>query len=413
MSSPKIAIIGAGPAGCMLGRILSLSNVPFSIYESDAAPNYRSQGGTLDLHNGTGLTAMREAQLWDEFQKQARFNGDFLMMADKNLKPLITMGPSNKLNERPEIDRPELRRILTESLPEGSIKWGHRLLRVDEGNTLVFEHTTVSGFDLIVGCEGAWSKVRSYISLDGKPYYTGVGYHGLSIPNAKQIVPALSKTVNNGSVFATSNGQRISIQQMGDGSLSVAWAASRPENWIQTSNYNPHNIQQSKAAILEEMRDWCPELREAVEKAGDEVCNPRNLYQLPVGWRWAHRRGATLIGDAAHLMSPFAGVGVNAALDDARKLAAGIVRAVKAGGDLDELDREVKAFEEEMFPRVEILQRQSNDVMKLWFFSEGNMEDVIPKVLVTHAKASTPAVLHPLVWGLINSYWFVKTKIFG
>ncbi|KAI1373824.1 FAD/NAD(P)-binding domain-containing protein [Hypoxylon crocopeplum] len=412
MSSPKIAIIGAGPAGCMLGRILTLSNVSFTIYESDASPNYRSQGGSLDLHTGTGLTAMKEAQLWDEYLKHARFDGDYICMADKNLKPYIQMGPSNKLSERPEIDRAELRRILTESLPDGSIKWGHRLQRVEEGNTLVFEHTTESGYDLIIGCEGGWSKVRSYIAPEVKPQYAGVGYHRLTILDAATTAPNLYKTVNRGNLFASSNGQRIGIQQMGDGSLNVGWATRRPENWTQTCKYNPHNINQVKKAILEEMDEWSPQLREAIEKAHGSVCDPKNFYMLPVGWRWKHRRGATIIGDAAHLMTPFAGEGVNVAFDDARKLAAAIVRAVQTGGGMDEVDKEVEAFEEEMFPRMEVYQRQTDEVTKLWFFSEGNMRDVIPKVMLAHIKARVPIVLLPLAWTLVNSYWFVKTRFF-
>ncbi|KAI0181276.1 FAD/NAD(P)-binding domain-containing protein [Hypoxylon sp. FL1284] len=411
MSPPKIAIIGGGPAGCMLGRLLSLSNVPFVIYESDASPNYRSQGGTLDLHPGTGLTAMKEAQLWDEFEKHGRFDGDYLMLSDNQLKPFIQLGPSNKLSERPEIDRAELRRILTESLPDGVIKWGHRLQRVEEGNVLVFENKTESGFDLIIGCEGAWSKVRSYISPDAKPYYTGVGLHRLWIPDAAHNVPDLHKIVNRGSLFASSNGQRLAVQQLGDESLHVAFCARRPENWTQTCGYNAHNLDQVKKAVLEQMYDWCPQLREAVEKSQEGVCDPKNLYMLPVGWNWEHRRGVTLIGDAAHLMSPFTGEGVNVAFDDCLKLAAAIIRAVQTDGGLDGLDAEVKAFEEEMFPRMEALQQRTDEVMKLWFWSEGAMSDVIPKVMYTHAKAKVPTALHPLAWAAVNSYWFVKSRI--
>ncbi|KAI1388677.1 FAD/NAD(P)-binding domain-containing protein [Hypoxylon trugodes] len=410
MSPPKIAIIGGGPAGCMLGRFLSLSDIPFTIYESEADPNYRSQGGTLDLHQGTGLTAMKEAQLWDKFLEHARFDGDFFMMADKGLKPYIAVGPSNKLSERPEIDRAQLRRILIESLPKGAIKWGHRLKRVEDGNVLIFDDTIESGYDLIIGCEGGWSKVRSYITPAVKPEYTGVGYHRLRIPDAATTAPELHKIVNKGSVFSIANGQRLTMQQLGDGSLHVAWASTRPENWTQTCSYNPHNIEQVKKAILEEIEDWSPHLREAIEKTGDDICDPKNLYMLPVGWRWEHRCGATIIGDAAHLMAPFAGEGVNAAFDDARKLATAIIGVVKSGGGLDQLDKAIQTFEEEMFPRMRVYQQQTEEVTKLWFFSTGNMRDVVPKVMLTHAKAKLPAILHPLAWTAMNSYWFVKTR---
>ncbi|KAI1471237.1 FAD/NAD(P)-binding domain-containing protein [Daldinia caldariorum] len=404
----KISIIGAGPAGCMLGRILSLSKIPFQIYESDESPDYRSQGGTLDLHPGTGLAAMKDAMLWDEFLKHGRLDGDYMLMTDKDLHPLMQVGPSNKLGERPEIDRAELRRILAESLPEGSIKWGHRLRRVEEGNVLVFDNTTVADSDLIIGCEGGWSKVQSYVAPAVKPRYTGVGYHGLQIPDAANTAPDVYKLVNRGSVFVASKGKRISIQQLGTGALSVGWCSRRPENWMETCGYDPHNIEQVKEAILKDMEDWNPLLREAIGKVGEGLCNAKNLYMLPVGWRWEHRRGATFIGDAAHLMTPFAGEGVNAAFDDARRLAAAIVKAIQAGGGLDEVDKAVKAAEEDMFERMKVYQRQTDEITKLWFFSEEDIKDVIPKVMIEHAKAKTPTVLHPLVWGLINSYWFVK-----
>jgi 2-polyprenyl-6-methoxyphenol hydroxylase-like FAD-dependent oxidoreductase len=73
----KIAIIGAGPAGCTLARLLQVAEIPVevTIFESDATPNVRSQGGTLDLHTDTGLAAMKKADLYNEFLKHARFDG--------------------------------------------------------------------------------------------------------------------------------------------------------------------------------------------------------------------------------------------------------------------------------------------------------------------------------------------------
>ncbi|KAI1506629.1 hypothetical protein F5X99DRAFT_365001 [Biscogniauxia marginata] len=410
MTTPKIAIIGAGPAGCMLARLLSLSNIPVTIYESDLSPDYRSQGGTLDLHPKTGLAAMKEAQLWDEFRKEARFEYDYLLVCDKDLKAFVEMGSNNGNSQRPEIDRSQLRRILTESLPDGTIKWGHRLQRVEEDGRLVFEHSTESGFDFIVGCDGAWSKVRNHMTTV-KPQYSGVGYHQLSVPDAEHTAPELYKIVNHGNVFAHWNGRQFSVQQMGDGSLRVGNASVRPENWMQSCGYDPHNLEQTKRAILEEIHDWCPQLREAVEKAQGN-CDPKNLYMLPVGWHWEHRRGLTLIGDAAHLMTPFAGEGVNVAFDDARKLAAAVARSVQGGSGPEELDKQVRRFEQEMFPRMEMYQRMTNEVTQLWLFTEGDLRGIVPKVLVSHIRLTVPRILIPLAWMLTHLWWFVKTRLY-
>ncbi|KAI1492868.1 hypothetical protein F5X96DRAFT_677499 [Biscogniauxia mediterranea] len=373
--SLKIAIIGAGPAGCMLARLLSLSDIPVTVYESDLGPNYRAQGGTLDLHSKTGLATMKEARLWDEFCREARFTSDYTMMCDKDLNAFVEITRSDGTARWPEIDRSKLRQILTESLPDDTIKWGHRLQSVEEGDRLVFEHSTESGFDLIVGSDGAWSKVRNYITTV-KPQYTGVGYHQLSVPDAEQTAPQLSKTVKGGN-------------RTGYGSLRVGSASVRPKNW------------QTKKAILEELHDWCPQLREAVEKAQAD-CDPKSLYGSATG----------LVGDAAHLMTPFAGDGVKVALDDARKLAAAIVRSVQTGGGSEEIDKQIRGFEQEMFPRMETYQRVTNEVTQLWLFTKGDLRRVVPKVLYFIISLDLPRVVMPLVWVLLCSWWFVKTRLF-
>ncbi|KAI0124841.1 tetracycline resistance protein from transposon [Xylariales sp. AK1849] len=368
MTTPKIAIIGAGPVGCMIARILSLSNISTTIFESDSSPDYRSQGGTLDLHPDTGLAALKDAQLYDDFKKIARYTGDYYLMTDKNCKPFVEWGPSKSgASERPEIDRADLRKLIAESLPEGTINWGNRLQRVGEGGKLVFEHGVESGFDLIVGCEGGWSKVRKYLT-EVRPRYTGIGYTVVEIAAPEQAAPNLYKLVNGGNVFSHAEGKKIAIQQMGDGSLHVGWASIRPEHWMETCGYNPRDLESTRQAILEEMSDWSPRLREAVEKA-DGKCEPRNLYMLPVGWTWEHRRGATIIGDAAHVMTPFAGEGLNVGLDDARRLAAVIIKAVQSGRGLDGIDEAISVSEKEMCTRMKKYQRLTDELTQLWFSS--------------------------------------------
>src|ERR1700753_4108868 len=92
-----------------------------------------------------------------------------MMVADKNLRYYIKTGagsPDSKYG-RPEIDRYQLRQILLNSLQPGTVKWKCRLRKVDEERGMInlhFDHGIETGFDLVVGADGAWSKVRPLVS---------------------------------------------------------------------------------------------------------------------------------------------------------------------------------------------------------------------------------------------------------
>lgn len=188
----KIAIIGAGPAGCTLARLLQASdqhdNIEVAIFEGEGSLNFRSQGGTLDLHVKTGQAALRAGGLFDEFLKYARYDGEAMKFADKNLLVYVSQGqskPGKSSTGRPEIDRPKLRQILYDSLSPGTVKWNRKLQRVEEGPSGLTLHfadgSTASNFDLLVGADGAWSHVRPLLS-SAKPFYSGIAGHAFSIP---------------------------------------------------------------------------------------------------------------------------------------------------------------------------------------------------------------------------------------
>lgn len=118
MTYPKIAIIGAGPSGLLLARLLHLSNIPFTIFEGDASPDVRSQGGTLDLHPRSGQLALKEAGLFEDFKKHARYEGEDFILCDKTGKRHIQIKGTNR--GRPEIDR-----VVFEEDSFGKFAWGH------------------------------------------------------------------------------------------------------------------------------------------------------------------------------------------------------------------------------------------------------------------------------------------------
>ena len=352
---PKIAIIGAGPAGMTLAHLLIKVSIPVTVFEGEATPHTRGQGGTLDLHDDTGLKALKEVGLWEQFQKYARYDGEAIVIADKNLKKYIYVGGTTKETSRgrPEIDREKLRKILYEALPDGVIRWGSRLRSVEEDRTLRFDHGVETGFDLIVGADGAWSKVRPLLSRV-QPYYSGLGGIHAVVNDAETQHPHLYNLVNRGSVFCYSDGKNLNAQQMGDGTIIVGSWTRRPEDWQKTCGYDVHDSRQVKKALLEEFHDWDSQLVGFIEASDERSLIPRSLYMLPVGHRWDHRPGFTLIGDAAHLMTPFAGEGVNLAMADALKLAEALV-ASRMSEKNDAMDMAVKGFEEEMFSRAGIM----------------------------------------------------------
>lgn len=370
--APKIAIIGGGPAGCSLARLLLKADIPVTIFEGEASPDVRGQGGTLDLHSATGLKVLKEAGLYDDFLKYARYDGEAFALVDKNLKRYISIGGASSTTSRgrPEIDRIRLRQILLESLPPETIRWGCRLRSIDEDLLLHFDHGVEREYDLIVGADGAWSKVRPIVSL-AQPIYSGIGGMNLVISDVEKRYPDLHKLANRGSLFAFSSGKTIIAQQRGDGSLQVYAWSRRDESWIRDCGHDVHNAEEVKKAILHEFEGWAEPLLQLTQVADANNLNAGSLYELPVGHRWTTRPGVTLIGDAAHLATPFGGEGVNVAMEDAFLLSRAVIAAANDPDPLQALPNQIKAFEEDMFLRGAAVQELSRDGMLDMLFTPG------------------------------------------
>lgn len=407
---PRIAIIGAGPAGCTLARLLTIQSIPVVIFEGEPTINVRSQGGTLDLHEDTGLAALKEAGLYSAFLKQARFDGDAIKLCDKHMRSYLNLGSSAEKSwlaqGKPEIDRSALRALLLESLPEGMIRWGCRLKLVEpKDGTLVFEHGIERGFDLVVGADGAWSKVRPMLT-DVKPFYSGVGGFTATIADVARRAPEVHKLVNRGSWFNYSDGSMILGQQMGDGSLYVTVWQIRDQNWQRDAKFDIWDGKAVRQELCKEYADWSPEVLMLLQAIDDKGVVPRSLYMLPVDFRWENKPGFTLLGDAAHLMTPFVGEGVNTAMKDATELARVIVHARKGARGPEGLYRQIKKYEEDMFVRVNKVQRKTEDMMNMMMFTRGAPGTTIERWIIRAMSDDLHRLLLPVVRLLVFAFYF-------
>lgn len=408
MSPIRVAIVGAGPVGLTLARLLlNKPNIDFVVFESEKSRDARGQGGSLDLHPTTGLAALKEADLYDEFLRRARFDGEALIICDKNFTKFVELSGSDERSShgRPEIDRISLREMLLNSVPPHKIRWGCHLRTIDEDHNLIFDHGIETGFDLIVGAEGAWSKTRKLLS-DQTPNYSGISGTIFEIPNAKETAPECYKLTNRGSLFSYTGGRSIMSQYQGDGSLKLAVYATRPENWAENASLDIHDLEATKKAILDECHDWAPELLQYVQYGQNVEFRP--LYMLPIGWSWENHPGVTLIGDAAHVMTPFAGQGVNLGMQDALMLSRAIIKGANSTSPKDTLPAEIKLFEKDLFVRAKETATFTNDMMTMLFFSS-SLRSVIEKVvlrkLTFYDKTILQRAKHPLMTAFVYGYY--------
>lgn len=324
LKEKKVAIVGGGPAGLTLARLLQMKDVDVRVYERDEHRNVRVQGSTLDLHEGTGLEAIKRAGLLDEFYRHHRPVASKMLLVDKSLRIHFDDHAFAEITSetRPEIDRAPLRDILLDSLKPDTVVWNSRFVSMEKeggGWRLHFKNGTDVYADLVVAADGANSKIRPYVS-DIKPVYSGIMLIEGNVYDAETNVPGLYAFSKGGKVMAFDDERFIGYGTKGDGSIMFVVNFKAPESWLAQSGIDFRNASQVLSWFQHEFGAWSERWQEFFSAPGVQFI-PRPQYYFPMDQSWETQHNLTMIGDAAHRMPPFAGEGANVAMQDAFELA--------------------------------------------------------------------------------------------
>ena len=339
-----VTIIGAGLGGLTLARVLHVHGIAATIYEADPSPEARTQGGQLDIHDNNGQLALEAAGLTNEFHSIIHRGG----AATRMLAPdgtLLFEEPDDGTSGRPEVLRGDLRRILLESLPADTIQWGHKLTSVaalDDGkHQLTFADGSTVTTELLVGADGAWSKVRPLLS-DATPQYTGTTFIETYLYDADDRHPATAEAVGDGAMYALTPGKGIVAHREAGAVLHTYVELNRPLEWVDNIDFTDAT---ATARVAAEFDGWATVLT-ALITDGETTPIARPIYTLPDAHRWERTPGVTLLGDAAHLMAP-SGEGANLAMFDGSELAQAIA------AHPNDIEAALTAYEQSMFARSE------------------------------------------------------------
>ncbi|KIW07228.1 uncharacterized protein PV09_02085 [Verruconis gallopava] len=370
-STPKpILICGAGLASLLLGRSLLRTGIPFTLFERDQSISFRGQGYRLRLSD-EGLDAIEEVlgpehfpKFWDATGKTGGEKG-FASLNAVTGEEVTEEKPGGEGPTKPAapnlrsrdgrtigISRGEMRSLFMEGL-EDRIKWNHLVTGYEltpHGVRAVFADGSKSEEgEMLVGGEGIYSRTAKQLS-GGKlrTYDTGArGIHGQAPASAfkalgEGVWRATDDTNPKGRIFVITN---VRPGNLDDDSLHFGWTMGGTPGVIAPPNDDFTIVGKPAAEIAKSLTaHWHPRLKPLFERMNeDQAAFWKITCSTPSGVpEWKNEPRVTVIGDAAHSMTPAGGLGANTAVRDSALLGRLLAQA---GGYQDGV---TAAYEKEM-----------------------------------------------------------------
>lgn len=335
-ASKPILISGSGLASLLLAQSLKLSKIPFRIFERDASFVYRAQGYRLRLST-EGLDAIEsvlDKPTWDHFWDKC---GKTASSGSKEYNALtaevtdLTEALSSRGSQIVGIARGDMRKAFAAGC-EDHIEWekhvtGYEL--TDEGVRATFSDGTKSiEGSMLVGGDGIYSSVAKQVSGGKlKVYDTGArGIHGQAPTSAfkglggEGVFRLRDNERPEGSVFIITN---VRSGDMDNPDIQFGWTMGGHPGVIRAPNDNYSIVGKEAAKIAKSLtKDWHPRFKTLFDEMDEsEAAFWKITCSTPSGVpEWTNEPRVTVIGDAAHSMTPAGGIGANTAVRDSALL---------------------------------------------------------------------------------------------
>jgi len=357
LKDKNVAIIGAGPTGLTLAKLLQQDGIKVNIYERDKDPEARIWGGTLDLNLDSGQEALKKVGLLQDYFAKAKPMGRTI--TDEQSNVLLSVPPRY---ESPEISRNDLRQLLLNSLKSDTVIWDRKFTTMSTHNDkwlLRFDNQPDAVADVVIGADGGMSQAGRYIT-DAKAQYTGTFIIQGEVCQPKINCPELYDLCNDTILMTASNGVNFVANPDNNGSLTFNVTFRQPEAWLPENGLDFKDKGSIAAFLSEKFAHWHECYRDLFTSTSYFVGLPSRKLSLDNQWKKDRPLPITLIGDAAHVMPPFAGRGVNTGLMDALILSDNLTN-----GKFRTIEAAIDNYEQKMFvyARQALQETSSNEIV--------------------------------------------------